>query len=120
MNNPCFEVYKNGVLLCKAGFDSETGVLTNILTWVKRKDGSESNTLSVTGLDIQKEISLSWANAQLDAGDEVTIKVTNNTEFTEARIRPPFDEERHRQDKIKTYYRLKEELKGYLEDEGTE
>ncbi|PRY48031.1 hypothetical protein B0I27_11718 [Arcticibacter pallidicorallinus] len=120
MKNPCYEVYKNGTLLCKAGLDTEAGVLTGILTWVRRTDGSESNTLSVSGLNSQENISLSWVDEQVEAGDEITIKVTDDTEFSEASIRPPFDAERHQRDKIKAYYRLKEELKDYLKDEGLE
>jgi hypothetical protein len=116
MENPCYEVYKNGLLLCKAGLSSETGVLTSIITWVKRKDGSESNNLTVKGLDSKDNISLSWLEDSIVIGDEITIKVVKDTDLTQALIRPPFDEDRYREEQIKVYYQLKEKLKDYLED----
>ena len=117
MRNPCYEVYKNGELLCKAGLDSEFGVLNTILTWVKRKDGSESLDLDVSGLDSVDNKSLRWVKESLASGDEISIKITENTEYTESTARPPFDKERYREDQIKHYYRLKEELKDYLKEE---
>ena len=32
----CFEIFVNGKKICTAGIDSEFGVLTSIVTWVKR------------------------------------------------------------------------------------
>ncbi|RZL15297.1 MAG: hypothetical protein EOO89_13690, partial [Pedobacter sp.] len=111
MENPCYEVYKNGLLLCKAGLSSETGVLASMVTWVKRKDGSESNDLNVRGLNSQDNTSLSWLDECIIIGDEITIKVVKSAGLTQASSPPPFDEERYKQDKINAYYLLREELK---------
>src|SRR5579864_1020784 len=84
----CYEVYINGKKICVAGV-GEMGVLSGILSWVKRKRYEEDEGydetithieelyVSVSGLANLGEESthLDWLAEDLKVGDEVTFRI---------------------------------------------
>jgi hypothetical protein len=88
----CFEVRVNGKVLCTAGV-GDLGVLTTILTWVKRSphrkpEGvgeeewcKEDLYLSVSGstptsTDVESDDYFDWIGSQtISPGDEITVRV---------------------------------------------
>ena len=85
----CFEVFVNGQRKCVAGV-AERGVLTTILSWVKRDrheadegDWTEGDVeemrLSVGGLTRHGEDSLhlEWLKERLAIGDEIVVKLVD-------------------------------------------
>ena len=81
----CFQVTVNGVKVCTAGI-GDSGVLTSILSLVKRND-SETLDLRVGGLahrqgDMTEH--LEWFRKDLDVGDKITIKIVEASECDEA------------------------------------
>jgi hypothetical protein len=92
----CFEVTINGRKLCTAGV--EDGVLTAILSYVKREsvssdapeaqpgDNTESLDIRVGGLEnIEPGISahVDWLTQDISIGDEITIKIIDATSCDE-------------------------------------
>jgi len=117
MKNPIFEVYVNGELVTTAGITAEFGVLSMITTWVRRqKLDDESLSLTVSGLNSIDNTLLDWYGSGLTIGDEIRIKITDESEITSPRITEGWSnmDERILADKLKQFYRLKEELKDHI------
>ncbi|UBF26432.1 hypothetical protein K9N68_33880 [Kovacikia minuta CCNUW1] len=89
-----FEVSINANRVCTAGID-DYGVLTSILTWVKRQpdilesDRFEELTLDVGGLLSNVNESLSWLKPEVSIGDSITIKIVDIEQVDE-----PFQRDR--------------------------
>src|SRR5689334_14123128 len=78
-----FEVRLNGKKLCRAGV-SELGVLTTVLTWVRRQPGATGGRtvkelrLEVGGLDSSGRYAgqhSRWVRRRLRVGDRVSVKI---------------------------------------------
>lgn len=111
-----FEILLNGEKVALAGLNAEFGVVTAIITCVKRiNEEQESITCEVAGLDSQSRDRWEWLKKDLQGMDEVTIKVLPSVNpeppsvITEEMMRKKLLE-----DKLKTFYRLREELKDYI------
>lgn len=85
----CFEIVINGNKVCTAGVDAEYGVLSSILTWVKRdlrafpaenKDLIQDEELNI---NVAGHIrhgrndfeNLEWIKQSLSPGDEINIRI---------------------------------------------
>ncbi|KQN34328.1 hypothetical protein ASE92_12005 [Pedobacter sp. Leaf41] len=111
MINPSFEIAINGVKLTTANVDAEFGVLSAMITWVKRADGSESLQLSTTGLDSEQSKLSHWPKQNLNMGDVVTISISEDKAVTEPlKTKKPSNLE----NMLRTYNYLKEELKDHI------
>ncbi|RYZ79250.1 MAG: hypothetical protein EOO68_39145 [Moraxellaceae bacterium] len=75
MNKPAFEVTLNGQKIATAQIESDFGVLTTIVTWVRRDDNSESLNVSISGLDSVAEKKIKWAAQDLKIGDKLLVSV---------------------------------------------
>ena len=69
-----FNVHLNNERLCTAGV-GEDGVLTAILSWVKRKDEDEQCDFEVAGLVSAPQEHLSWIQRHLKTGDRIRIDI---------------------------------------------
>ncbi|TJZ63288.1 hypothetical protein FAZ15_03115 [Sphingobacterium olei] len=66
MNNLGVNVKLNGDQITKAGFDNENFVLTAMVTFVHRKDGSNAFAFDVGGLDSEANKHVDWLNVKLN------------------------------------------------------
>ncbi|TCD18626.1 hypothetical protein EZ456_21365 [Pedobacter psychrodurus] len=115
MQNPAFEIDLNGQKIATSKVNAEFGVLTAILTWVKRTlDNTESLNLDVSGLDSVKQIPLKWLSRPLAIGDTVTISITESDNLSPQIKVKQLSEEVIIANKLAAYHKLKEELKDYL------
>ena len=119
----CFEISKNGEKICTAGIDSEFGVLTSILTWLKR-DLNEFPAKS-RGDIAQEELSLNvsghknhgkndfenlyWLRDSISIGDEITIKVIESGGYDEPESRKRQDPNFVEKQRQKYFEKLKQE-----------
>lgn len=117
MNKPAFEVTLNGQKIATAQIESDFGVLTTIVTWVRRDDNSESLNVSISGLDSVAEKKIKWAAQDLKIGDKLLVSVIEEktTQKDEKGIEI-FDTTTVLERKLKTYYYLKEELKEHINE----
>ncbi len=87
----CFDVFINGECICRAGVDADHGVLSSILTWIRRdldqfpqeaRDRIDREELSLNvaghvnrgGKDFEH---LEWIKRPLSPGDDVTIRIVD-------------------------------------------
>jgi hypothetical protein len=103
----CFEISINEKPICIAGIESKFGILTSILTWVRRdlakfpadiRDNISEEELNfeVSGLiNFGKNDSeeLAWVRESLSPGDEIKIKIVESSHIDEpsSRKRPDPD-----------------------------
>lgn len=112
-----FEIELNGERLCRAGFDDQYYVLTCILNSLRRDfDKSEELFFSVGGLRSNSGQHVSWLYQNLKPGDKITVNVIDSDFDPPAYENPKISEEDERKNKTAYFYRLKEELKGYLDE----
>lgn len=115
MKNPTFEITLNGEKIASSRVDAEFGVLTAIVTWVKRSlDNSESLDVVVSGLDSVKQQPLKWLNEELSIGDILTISVTESDGQSPQIGIVQLSEEVIIERKLAAFHKLKEELQDYL------
>jgi len=82
------EVTLNGARLCSAGVGTE-GVLTAILTWVRRRgEENEECNLSVGGMNWSAHVR--WLQENLRVGDEVGFKILDLAEVDSPSVTEPF------------------------------
>jgi hypothetical protein len=103
-----FEVFGNGERFCMAGL--EYGVLSMMLTWVRRDPTADPPHLSESaeeseGGDIdlhvgglKDDVHLDWCNVYVDAGDEIVVRIlgpgpADPPQRREERLRIPHEEE---------------------------
>ncbi len=114
MKSPCFEVYLNGELVCKAGV-RERGSLGVHLDWVTwEAEPFERFTLGIAGYVSETNTSLRWTQEQIKPGDEIKILITNSDDFTEGTPPPPEDGETRLKRKIWAYNEMKKWITPYL------
>src|SRR5262245_46394729 len=106
-----FEVSVNGKTVCIAGFD-DYGVLSAILTWVRRRPdvefqpGSEELEFTVGGLisgSTNSEENLDWLKQELRVGDDVRIRVIESDRADEPAKRRR-DDPKRREQRQRAYY----------------
>jgi hypothetical protein len=106
-----FEVSVNGEVVCVAGLD-EYGVLTAILSWVRRrpdaefKPDSEELEFSVSGLasDARNDAEhLDWLKRELRVGDIVSLRVIEIERADEPAMRKR-ENPIHREKQERAYY----------------
>ncbi len=119
----CFEIFINGNKACTAGVDSEYGVLTSMLTWVKRdlnnfsastRDNipSEELDLRVSGQISRSQNdyeNLDWIKESLSIGDEIKIRIIDSPKADEPPQRQSSDPNFVEKQKQKYYEKLKKE-----------
>jgi hypothetical protein len=119
----CFEIHINGKKVCTAGVDSPYGVLTSILTWVRRdlrqfqleKRGKIQE--EEINFDVGGHIShgkndhenLKWIKESLSIGDEITIRIIDLDKSDEPLERKRSDPDFVEKQKRKYFEKLKEE-----------
>lgn len=111
-----FEVCLNGNKLARAGIQKENYVVGCNIDAVHRKDGSEELHMSVSGLDSDVQMHVSWFGERIKIGDKISIEVINDQFDEPTSFGKKFTEEEIREQKMKHYFRLKEELKDYLDE----
>ena len=107
-----FEISINGNKTTTAGI-GEYGVLSAILSWVKRRaDGSEEMTFDVGGLvsNDQRTENLRWLCENLNIGDEVTIRIVDIPEAEPAIERHSRSAQEDIEAERNYYQRLKEKF----------
>ena len=115
MSSYGFEVQLNGEKLCKAGIDSDRHVVTCILDALRRLNEPDELCLTVSGLNSVTGEYPEWVKKELKDGDTITIKVITQDFEAPNRIRPTISKEKMLDNKLKYYYKLREELKEHLE-----
>jgi alpha/beta superfamily hydrolase len=105
-----FEVFINGKKTATAGV-GELGVLSAILSWVRRQDeSSDELTFELGGLITtgeQKE-HLRWLSEQLSVGDQVLVRIVDSDVIDSPKEREVTSSERDEFLERKYYERLKE------------
>lgn len=117
MKNPAFEITLNGQKIATAQVESDFGVLSAIVTWVRRVDNSESLDFIITGRDSEQAKNLQWARHDLKLGDKLLLSVIDEkTTPTDEGVIEIHDSTSVLEQKLKIFYKLKEELKEYLNE----
>lgn len=110
------EVKLNGKTLSVAGMESLYGVMSVIVMSNKKFGQDEEVTLDVSGLNTETQARLEWVSQNVVPGDEITIRIaeSNAGTYKPGVVTLEDMEARDLEHKIKTYNRLKEELKDIL------
>lgn len=116
MENRGFEVKLNDKLLCKAGFENNEHVVSCVIDAVFRKDAEKQKLqLNVTGLNAKTNQHNKWVISQLlKENDIISIKVVKGDFDDPILVDKKRSDEFLLEQKIKTYHKLKEELKEHL------
>ncbi len=116
MENRGFEVKLNDKLLCKTGFENNEHVVTCIIDALFRKDDKKQKLqLNVSGLNAKTNQHNKWViSEELEENDIISIKVIKGDFDVPIIMDEKRSDEFLLEQKIKTYYKLKEELKEYL------
>ena len=119
----CFEIHINGIKACTAGIDAEYGVLSSVLTWLKRdlnefpaekrNDIQEEELKFYLGGHISHGKNdyenLEWIRKSLSVGDEITIKIIESDKYDEPHKRERSDPDFEEKQKRKYFENLKQE-----------
>lgn len=117
MKNYGVEIEYNGEKLIRAGFEDRYFVLSCIFSLLRRKrDESEEYSLSVGGLNIETDQSVDWLRQELKLGDKISVEVIDGDFNKPTKVKEAMSKEELLKQKIDYYYRLKEELKGHIEE----
>lgn len=114
-----FEIILNGEKVSSASLNSEYGVITTIVTCIKRI-GEEHETieLDISGLDSQTQNRWEWLSKELQNTDEITIKILPSGETEPPSIMTiEAMQKRMLENNLKTFYRLREQLKDHIKPE---
>ncbi len=118
-----FEIKINGQKVCKAGLDTEHGIFTAMLEWVRRdltnfplesqhKIPKEELRLDVVGSITHGKDdheNLEWVHRSLSVGDEINITIIDSTEVDEPESRKRLNLDFVNISKRKYYEQLKRE-----------
>lgn len=121
----CFEIHINGKKVCIAGIDSEFGVLSSILTWVKRdlKEFPDQKRENIQEEELKFDLgghishgkndyeNLDWIRKSLSVGDELTIKIIESDEYDEPYKKERSDPDFVEKQKRKYLEKFKQEYK---------
>ena len=103
--------------MVRAGLDCRHYVLSCILNSLRREsDESEELNIGVSGWDIKADQHVYWMREDLKLGDTSSIKVIDDNFDDPVACTERVSDEEIRKRKIDHYYRLKEELKEYLDE----
>ena len=111
-----FEVHINGNKVSLAGLNSKYGVLTAIVT-CRRRFGEEEGTVTIdiSGLDSETRNRLEWFQQDLHHNDEITVKILPSGESETPSVLTEEDmRKRLLEANLKTFYRLRDELKDHI------
>lgn len=111
------EIKINGAVVSLASLNSKHGVITAIITTSRKLNESEdSNNLYISGVDSDAGNRLEWGEYSLLPGDEVIVKLTEDAVVTDAptTLTSEMVEKRNLENKLKTFYQLKKELKDHI------
>ena len=115
MNNYGFEITFNNEKLCRAGLNADFGVISCILMAIRREEDSKEETyIHVGGLDSVSNENANWEKRVLSEGDEIRIKIISGEFDLPESIRKEDPADIILEQKIKYFYKLKEELKEHL------
>jgi len=110
-----FEVKLNGKKISRAGLDKDDYVITCHVTALKFQD-RENIDLKVSGMNSTTQTYLKWTEfVPLKKGDKISIKVITE-DFDVPSVTGTSKPGKELENKIKHYYKLKEELKDYLKE----
>lgn len=89
-----FRIHRNGKSVCTASIGPQ-GVLTAMVTWVRRDDGAahESLDLDVGGLDTVAAEHHRWSVPEMLVGDQVLVEVIDAEEWDQPQEREPVNRE---------------------------
>ncbi|PUV24582.1 hypothetical protein [Sphingobacterium athyrii] len=111
-----FEVSLNGNKVTRAGISKENYVVNCIIGSVHRENDSGGLYMQIGGLDSDLDMHFSWLGEQLNHGDKISIEVIDG-EFDEPTSKSKaLTEQEIREQKMKHYLQLKEELKDFLQE----
>jgi hypothetical protein len=111
------EVKVNGEKLCRAGIESDDYTMTCILTTILYKGETQPEIfIYVTALDSEKEEYVRWVNKTLSSEDTISLEVITE-QFDVPSDKETVEDSKQLilENQIRHYYKLKEELKGYVE-----
>lgn len=112
-----FQVSINDEKICRAGFENKNAIVTCILDSVRREnDDREELNLTIGGLNSDTHQSVRWLNGKLEEGDKVSIEVISNNFDKPTTAGKAYSKQDIIKQKLKSYHKLKEELKDYLDD----
>ncbi|MDN3594804.1 hypothetical protein [Zunongwangia endophytica] len=112
-----FQVSINNKTICRAGFENENSIVTCILDSIRRKNhDSEKLNISISGLNSDTHQYADWYKNNLHEGDKISIEIISNNFDTPNSIGDAYSEKDILKQKLKSYKKLKEELKDYLEE----
>ena len=116
MDNKGFEITLNNELLCRAGLKDNHGVINCIVGAVKRKDTKEQEIyINISGLNSDTMEHIKWFKTDtLNEHDKITIKIIKDNFNPPNEVSEKKSDEFLLKQKIKTYNKLKEELKDHL------
>ena len=119
----CFQVKINGEEVCTAGIDSEYGIVTAILDWVRRdlKNFPKESRSTVPEEELRFNVSgsithawddhenLRWVHRSVSPGDEICIKIIESHQIDEPQSRERMDPDLVKKAKREYYEKLKRE-----------
>ncbi len=112
-----FEIKINDETICRAGLDVAYYVVScNLVSMMRKNDEQEEISIHVGALNAVNNNHLLWTNNLLKSGDRISIEIIDSTFDEPAEITLAESEEFVLQQKIKYFHRLKEELKGHLDE----
>ena len=112
-----FQVNINDKTICRAGFENENSIVTCILDSVRRKnDKSEQLNIAISGLNSDTHQHADWFKNKLQEGDKISIEIISNNFDNPISITKAHSKKDILNQKLKSYHKLKEELKDYLEE----
>ena len=112
-----FQININDNKICRAGFENENSIVTCILDSVRRKnDNSEELNISISGLNSDTYQHSKWFDNKLQEGDKISIEIITNNFDSPISSSKAYSKKDILNQKLKSYYKLKEELKDYLEE----
>lgn len=117
MNNKGFEIHLNNKLVCKAGIKDNHGTVSCIVGTIRRKGNAaqEEIYLDVSGLNSDTGEFAKWVKSNpLKMNDVITINVITDNFDAPIEIGEKKSKEFLLEQKIRTYKKLKEELKDYI------
>lgn len=110
-----FQVNINDKIICRAGFENENSIVTCILDTLRREnENSEELSISVSGLNSDTYQHADWLKGKLQEGDKISITIISNNFDEPKSTGKAYTEKDILNQKLKSYHKLKEELKDYL------
>ncbi len=111
------KVSLNDKVVINAGIEKENYVVTGYVTFVARKDGSESYSFNVGGMDSDEDDHLGWFHTDLKLGDVIDLEVIDNSfDPPSERHKSSTTPEERLQYKLEEYQYLKGKLKDHINE----